>query len=261
MKIFCISIPTLKFLKLSSTYEVEDCLQDCSLKIHAPGLVSLLCQSNVPKEFILSTPALVEAEVAVLLNDYYVPTTEQRIGDAETISRFLRALTHVRRLSVSERTLQLLFFADNKLKNLPTFHNVKQLTITEEVDSHELFIALLKATPNLESLVFDNLVTTSYPARKVDMVNIGCLFSRLKFICFRQFIGKPREMKLVKLILKNAKHLQTMIISYGAETSICMDDRKSKEELMVEVPNIPRASSSCLFKFSSFFLLFCMTMN
>ncbi|KAI3966160.1 hypothetical protein MKW92_012315, partial [Papaver armeniacum] len=50
----------------------------------------------------------------------------------------------------------LLFFADVKLKNLPTFHNVKQLTITEEVDSHELLIAVLKATPNLESLVFHN---------------------------------------------------------------------------------------------------------
>ncbi|KAI3959585.1 hypothetical protein MKW92_036958, partial [Papaver armeniacum] len=50
----------------------------------------------------------------------------------------------------------LLLFADDRLNNLPTFHNVKQLTITEEVDFDELLIAVLKATPNLESLKFDN---------------------------------------------------------------------------------------------------------
>lgn len=108
VSIFCISIPTLKFLKFRSSYEQDDCLRECSLKIHAPSLVSLPCRSSIPKEFILFTPTLVEAEVAVLFGDYYVPTREQRIGDAKTISRFLRVLTCVKRLSVSSETLQMI---------------------------------------------------------------------------------------------------------------------------------------------------------
>ncbi|KAI3972069.1 hypothetical protein MKW92_032887, partial [Papaver armeniacum] len=38
---------------------------------------------------------------------------------------------------------------------LPTFHNVKMLNISDEINTDEGLIALLKAAPNLESLVFE----------------------------------------------------------------------------------------------------------
>ncbi|XP_026444938.1 putative F-box protein At1g58310 [Papaver somniferum] len=70
MKNFCISIPALKLLTFENHYEQEDCLKDCSLRIHAPSLVFLTYLSGVPKEFILSAfPTLVEAEVSFLVDE------------------------------------------------------------------------------------------------------------------------------------------------------------------------------------------------
>ncbi|RZC53064.1 hypothetical protein C5167_011920 [Papaver somniferum] len=309
MKNFCISIPALKLLTFENHYEQEDCLKDCSLGIHAPSLIFLTYLGGVPKEFILSAfPTLVEAQVSFLVDEYeyyYGQTWEQRIGHAAAISGFLRALEHVKHLSISDETLQALSFADDRLNNLPTFHNVKQLTITEEVDTDEILYAVLKATPNVESLIFDRLITPCYKEEneeeeecdngnsksagdddgvhndesevnhdneannsvlvegennqttkndgwELDMVHIGHLFLHLKSVCFQQFIGKAREMRWVKLILKNAKPLQTMIISCGTDTAVGFINPKSKEELMVEIPSFARASSSCVFKFSSF---------
>ncbi|XP_026413441.1 uncharacterized protein LOC113309242 isoform X2 [Papaver somniferum] len=71
------------------------------------------------------------------------------------MSQFLRALTHVKRLAVSDATLKSLSFAEDLLGNLPTFHNTKQLIMTSGETADKALIALLKAIPNLESLVFD----------------------------------------------------------------------------------------------------------
>ncbi|KAI3924852.1 hypothetical protein MKW98_031103 [Papaver atlanticum] len=42
----------------------------------------------------------------------------------------------------------------------------------------------------------------------LDIVTTGCLFPHLKSVCFQQFAGKPKEMKWVRLILRDAKALQ-----------------------------------------------------
>ncbi|KAI3881854.1 hypothetical protein MKW92_023626, partial [Papaver armeniacum] len=44
--------------------------------------------------------------------------------------------------------------ANDLSNNLLTFHNVKRLRICDVLDTDEGLIALLKAVPNLESLVF-----------------------------------------------------------------------------------------------------------
>ncbi|XP_026458108.1 F-box/LRR-repeat protein At4g14103-like isoform X2 [Papaver somniferum] len=84
----------------------------------------------------------------------YVATREQRIDHGAAISQFLRALVNVKRLSVSGDTLQALSFAEDLLEKLPTFHNTKDLIVYEEVTADKALVALLKATPNLESLIF-----------------------------------------------------------------------------------------------------------
>ncbi|XP_026433885.1 F-box/LRR-repeat protein At3g26922-like [Papaver somniferum] len=62
MRNFCISIPTLKLLKVY-TWD-EDGLQDCAFKINAPNLVSLTYCGRVAKEYILSSfQTLESAEV------------------------------------------------------------------------------------------------------------------------------------------------------------------------------------------------------
>ncbi|XP_026413443.1 uncharacterized protein LOC113309242 isoform X3 [Papaver somniferum] len=142
--------------------------------------------------------------------------------------------------------------------------------MTSGETADKALIALLKAIPNLESLVFDMDPPCSddeeedYVAGnnadgelnldnkdddwKLDLVTPGCLLVHLKSVCFKDFTGNPGEIKLVQLILKIAKALQTMTISsfhYSA-----LGNRKSKE-LEAEITSLPRASTSCVFKFPS----------
>ncbi|XP_026384505.1 uncharacterized protein LOC113280074 [Papaver somniferum] len=142
----------------------------------------------------------------------------------------------------------------------------------EEVTDDKALVALLKATPNLESLVFEkdppdisddeeeHDVAGSDAEAAEDVDNHGtedddwtldmvtdpeCLFLYLQSVDFTEFMGNPMEMRWVKLILKNAKALQTMSIS-NCDHSL---NTKRKEELMVEIPSLPRASTSCVFEF------------
>ncbi|XP_026382074.1 F-box/LRR-repeat protein At4g14103-like isoform X2 [Papaver somniferum] len=262
---FCISVTTLKILRIHHWGD-QDGLRDCGLQIHAPNLVSLSYQGWVPKEFVLYTsPKLVEAHV-LFFGEYVVATREQRKSCNTSIIQFLRALTHVNRLIVFNAMLEALS-ADNLLENLPTFHNTKQLILREDIADKAL-IALLKATPNLESLVFDKIRIDDAEEDDVagneaeetfnhdnedddwilNVVTPGSFPVQLKSVCFKEFIANPKEMKWVQLILKNAKALQTLTISSFQYSDLLNGKTK---ELMMELTSLPRASTSCTLKFPS----------
>ncbi|KAI3858401.1 hypothetical protein MKW92_004684 [Papaver armeniacum] len=262
---FYISIATLKLLRIYHWGD-QDGLRDCGLKILAPNLVSLFYQGWVPKKFVLHTsPELVEAHVLFFGEDAALREQRMRICGASII-QFLQALTCVKRLIIYDAMLQALS-ADNLLENLPTFHNTKQLILREDIADKAL-IALLKATPNLESLVFHKIRTDDAEEDDVDgneaeetfnhdnkdddwilnVVTPGSFLVHLKSVCFKEFIANPKEMKWVQLILKNAKALQTMTISSFHYSDLLNGNSK---ELMVEITSLPRASASCMFKFPS----------
>ncbi|KAI3881855.1 hypothetical protein MKW92_023627, partial [Papaver armeniacum] len=100
MSNFCILIPMLKRLKIENEwYRVND-LRDCVFKINAPELASFSYMGYVAKEFALSSfQALVEATV-------YFHVQENVGAVAEVRSQLLRALAHVKSLTVCDRTLQ-----------------------------------------------------------------------------------------------------------------------------------------------------------
>ncbi|XP_026424577.1 F-box/LRR-repeat protein At4g14103-like isoform X2 [Papaver somniferum] len=76
------------------------------------------------------------------------------------------------------------------------------------------------------------------------------LFPHLKSVCFQKFVGNPRELMWLKLILRDAKALQMMTICYY-DLRYRFANWKSEKEVMVEIPSFPRASPGCIFKFSS----------
>ncbi|KAI3923257.1 hypothetical protein MKW92_009044, partial [Papaver armeniacum] len=94
---FCISIPTLKLLKIRcSEFLTYDGLQDCALKMNAPSLLTFAYSADVAKEYAIpSFLTLVEAVVCFKFGE-----------EAAQISQLLRALAHVKRLTVSASTLQ-----------------------------------------------------------------------------------------------------------------------------------------------------------
>ncbi|XP_026443273.1 F-box/LRR-repeat protein At3g59190-like [Papaver somniferum] len=161
---FCISTPALKHFKIDNwddkwlPHGEDDGLRGCTLKGHAPNLETLYYNGSIAKEYVLTTfPLLVRAAVQFRFKPY-VATRKQRISHGAAISQFLRALANIKRLFVSDDTLQALSFPDDLLQKLPTFHNTNELIMFEEVTAHKALVALLKATPNLKLLIFNKTV-------------------------------------------------------------------------------------------------------
>ncbi|RZC63617.1 hypothetical protein C5167_025392 [Papaver somniferum] len=79
----------------------------------------------------------------------------------------------------------------------------------------------------------------------LDIVAARCSFLHLKLVSFNKFTGDAREMQWLKLILNNATELETLTISCERISNM------KSENLMADISSLPRASASCVFKFSS----------
>ncbi|XP_026444483.1 F-box/LRR-repeat protein At4g14103-like [Papaver somniferum] len=277
VKSFCISNPTLKVLKILNPQENEDGYRDCALEIHAPNLESLTYKGRVAKEYLLSRfRNLVEAKIDFVVDDG--ATREQRIGQVASVRKFVRTLSRVNYLSISDRTLQILSITDGFVRNLPMYHYLFKLNLTKKTTTDGALIVFLKTAPNLEIMEFkgftddeidgedndegednhdieDNNFGTAEGennndkgnnAWEIDSVATRCIFLQLKSVSFKNFSGDPREFRWVKLILRNARILESMMI-YGDRSL----DMESEKVIMVELSSLPRASASCVFKLYS----------
>ncbi|XP_026417745.1 uncharacterized protein LOC113313218 isoform X2 [Papaver somniferum] len=182
---------------------------------------------------------------------------EEETGQVEAVRQFFRALTHVKCLTVKNPPLQAKYLP----RNSTAYHNIKQLKITQEVNSDVAVIALLKVTPNLESLVIEKKepfrgIGHVYEKKDddneddgltLDMLDTGCLFLHLKSVCFMPIIWGPKEISFLKVILRNARALQSLTVYHDNSRRPL---KVAEQELMVEIQNFPRASESCTFKIS-----------
>ncbi|XP_026428086.1 putative F-box/LRR-repeat protein At3g58880 [Papaver somniferum] len=137
-------------------------------------------------------------------------------------------------------------------KYLLTFQNVKILKLTCKITT-DGELAILKAVPNLESLIFEVYVKEEVErSDKHDHISEAaeCLFPHLKSVVFRQFSGNPRERKWVRLILKYAEALEILTIRHCGSYLVFRNAR-SEKELMVEILNYSKASPGCVIKFCS----------
>ncbi|XP_026398188.1 putative F-box/LRR-repeat protein At3g59170 [Papaver somniferum] len=203
---FCISTPALKLLEIDKGGWDYDGLQDCSLKIDAPNLVSLSYRTSVAKEYALSSFLTLESAKVGLYDEYDVPRG-QKIGAAG--SKIFQALAHVKTLTIYDKTLEKLFL---KLENA----------------TDKSLFPLLKAAPSLTRLIFKERICDNVEDDSWDglLLTAGCLFQHLMSVCFWFFDGNAREMRWLKLILRNAKALQRVIMS--------------------EFPSLPKASGGCV---------------
>ncbi|XP_026444325.1 putative F-box protein At3g58910 [Papaver somniferum] len=96
---FCISIPTLKLLRIDGGHDIHK----CSLKIQAPNLVSLYYTGYVAKEYVLSSFLTLEEAVVHLSASRQ---REEETGQVEAVRQFFRALTHVKCPTVKNPSLQ-----------------------------------------------------------------------------------------------------------------------------------------------------------
>ncbi|XP_026421639.1 F-box/LRR-repeat protein At3g59190-like [Papaver somniferum] len=247
IKKFCLSTPSLKVLEIWNLdyFGRNYGLGNCSFEIHAP-LVSLTYWGDVPKEFVMSNfLTLAEVDVRFGFEDKW---TGKKIDQGANLSKFLRALSHVKCVTISDRAIQVLSFTHDLKNNLPTFHNLTKLNVTLSATDYKALIALLESAPNLESVAFTALAPgEDHNASDDDgwglhLISTRCLFLHLKSARFEEFSGHPSEFRWVELILKQAAALETI-------TFLFPDSETDEKELMEKLTSLPRASASCVFNF------------
>ncbi|MCL7027393.1 hypothetical protein MKW94_007918, partial [Papaver nudicaule] len=147
--------------------------------------------------------------------------------------------------------------------SFPTFGNLIRFEVYNiRYLQIEALLNFLEFSPNLESLVIrkvefrdkDNENTLTF--NKVPR----CL-ERLKSIEIQKFNGSPKELEMVKFVLKHARILQTVIMetSYTVENYYDPGKKnlKAKEvealnkKILKQLGMSPWASVGCLIKFSS----------
>ncbi|XP_026444278.1 F-box/LRR-repeat protein At3g58900-like [Papaver somniferum] len=245
---FCISIPTIKILSIDHCHGLDE----SALKIQAPRLMTFYYTGYVAKEYIFSSFLTLEEAVVYL----YAPCPmEDKAHYAEVVRQFLRDLTHVKCLTVKNPPYQAKYLPGNS----PVYHNIKQLKITQGVTSDAAVIAFLKVTPNLESLVIEKREPycvnvcdhknhdNEDDGLTLDMLDTGCLFLHLKSVCFMPIIWGPKEIRFLKVILRNARALQSLTVYHDNSRRPL---KVAELELMVQIQSFPRASESCTFKIS-----------
>ncbi|XP_026380710.1 putative F-box protein At1g58310 isoform X2 [Papaver somniferum] len=242
MREFCISAPLLKTLVIDNSKRHAAEMEDCILNIHAHGLLSLKYTTAVAKDYVLSNfVAPVEAHFLFSLTGD--ETMEQKVNQNAAVSKLLGAFSHVKCLSVIAPPVHHLFVSEDLLNKLPTFHKLNRLELYH-VTSDGTVIELLKVSPYLENLVFCLFVDEDYTDGDVEGFHTS--FPHLKSVSFEveDHDGHPRELRWMKLILKNAIALEKMSICYDLE------GLERRQEFMEEIRNVPRASSVCLVEFS-----------
>ncbi|XP_026383773.1 F-box/LRR-repeat protein At3g58900-like [Papaver somniferum] len=229
---FCISCPMLKTLIINNSEGEEALIGGCALKINAPNLVSLYYWSNLAEDYIMSTfVALVKADFTFLIpgND----TMEQKIA----ASKFLGAVSHVKHLSIFALPIQDLLVSEDLLNNMPIFHKLNRLEVFR-VKGDKTVVDLLKGSPNLEYFEFRLLLDDDYS--EDDIEGFHTSFPHLKSVSFEEHYGHPRELKWMKLILKNAIALKRMNIGN------CLEGLETRQAFMEEIHSVPRVSSFCV---------------
>ncbi|XP_026421611.1 F-box/LRR-repeat protein At4g14103-like isoform X1 [Papaver somniferum] len=252
---FCLSTPSLKVLKISHLDDFGEKygLENCAFEIHAP-LVSLTYWGDVAKEFVMSNSStLAEVDVDFGFEDYDI-STNGWFDQGANISKFLRALSHVKCLTISNGILEVLSFTHDLMKLFPAFDNLVKLHMIHTASNYKALIALLQLAPNLESLSFSQIGARSYEKEsdddnppyhygvgwELDLISTKCLFPHLKSVSFKYFGGDLSVVRLAELVLKQATALEIMtFISPEVDAKFIMENLAS----------LPRASASCVFNF------------
>ncbi|XP_026451669.1 F-box/LRR-repeat protein At3g59250-like [Papaver somniferum] len=205
-----ISAPALKCLVLDGSKNYIG-MRNGAVKIHAPNLMHFSYTGLIARDYTVpSFSSLEDAEIC-FKRSYYLEKKDAQIGHAA--SKLVGGISNVRSLTISGETLEALSFAYD---DFPRFQNLIHLRVTSEfktIGDKEL-LKFFQHAPSLESLVFDKGLSM-WPS---DMGNTFCVqgmasecpLPRLKSVHFKGISWSPREMDLIKLILKNAENLEKM---------------------------------------------------
>ncbi|KAI3875521.1 hypothetical protein MKW92_026802 [Papaver armeniacum] len=252
----CVSAPRLKSFTLVGCYCSN--MEDIKVRIDAPNLMSFTFCDKLPEDFVVdSFPLMHDADL------YY------NYGDIESrfspLSKFIMKLCNVKLLKISGAYFKILKLAKVLSTSFPTFHNLIRLEVYDiRYLQMKTLLNFLEFSPNLESLII-NQVEFSGKAKE-NTLTFGkvpeCLVC-LKSFKIRKFNGYPKELEMVKFVLKHARVLQMVIMetSYTVEDYMGVHNKKKNlkakevealnEKIRRQLGMSPWASTGCVIQFSS----------
>nr|XP_023898994.1 F-box/FBD/LRR-repeat protein At5g56420-like [Quercus suber] len=239
--------------KLFSGFPVHEelCLDDCHwmdlkvVSICAPKLSSLMIQDPYKKRWSDSDGCQVKILGVSLESFYYT-------------GEFFNEYSLHKSALLVEAYINALRYAAELLPHMPMFNNLLDLDFIDgsiNLDS----IALLKICKNLPILRLWNLgVSLSTACEKVDSIPDPvppCFLSQLKCIKVGYYNGDEKELSAVKILLKNAVALDSIVISFSKNFAGDLEKR-GKQTYSVEPERAiferfkPRSTASTLFSFA-----------
>ncbi|XP_050377719.1 F-box/LRR-repeat protein At3g59190-like [Argentina anserina] len=181
------------------------------------------------------------------------------VGLNDRVHMLFAGIVNVKHLSVSAALLGALDITDQLL--LPTFDHLNHLVLQlQTCCCLQSLPTLLKLSPNLEHLVFENNTKFCADDNENEFVHEwgvpefapARLFSHLKTICLRDFMGCPNEMEVAKYLLKNGKglHKVTIYVRFSEEKEMKL--RPHIVALCTEISKFPRGSKTCEIDYQNF---------
>lgn len=234
-----VNCPLLEDLVIESCKWISGCcLSICgsmlkNLTLDSP--ISLVHVEKVEPEIFIDTPALQTLKIGefisedISIKEQLLFLTTASIDVALRLERsmqsraygdivfgLLNKIYHVKYLTLSENTLGVLNHASDYC--FPTFHNLTVLELLFDTSScWTLLPYILARSPKLQSLVFPNGLVgmssygSSFLWSPSELVPER-LFSHLKTIEIREFLGKDEELLLIKYFLEYGRSLRRISI-------------------------------------------------
>ncbi|KAI3853185.1 hypothetical protein MKX03_037414 [Papaver bracteatum] len=230
------------------------------VKIDAPNLLSFTFCDKLVEDFVVdSFPLLQDADL------YY------NYGDIESrfrpISKFITKLCNVKVLKISGAYFEVYSQAGESAvyTSFPTFENLIHLEVYDiRYLQMKTLLNFLELSPNLESLVIKKVeFSGTFNESTLRFNKVPRCLECLKSIEIQKFNGHPKELEMVKFVLKHARVLQTVDLETSYTVEDYMDPRKKKKNLkakdvdalnkkiMTTLRMSPWASAGCVIKFSS----------
>ncbi|XP_043692477.1 putative F-box/LRR-repeat protein At5g54820 [Telopea speciosissima] len=193
----------------------------------------------------------------------------------EMLCELLEDMDHARALTLSSWCLQALPIVDDLdglRESLPSpLHNLKHLTLQTGLDNYGLvgLACLLRSSPNLEALSIDIGYSIDMNWDYIDepeyldifdfdggkfwesqLLLFHCLTHHLKKVVINGFMGRNREIGLVKFLLKGSLILKEMVITHINCLRVTMQFLKLKFNIGRKLLALPRACPYAEIKFS-----------
>ncbi|XP_010468212.1 PREDICTED: F-box/FBD/LRR-repeat protein At5g18770-like [Camelina sativa] len=235
----CLKIMYLKGVKLPRNVVVE---------IDTPRLEYLtLIDYNFKRFFkIISMSDSVKVDIDVDRRDL----VDYILSEINLIYKLLSNFTAVKGMTISRKTLQLIYFFRNDINPLPKFRDLIRLRASMFLDTSMVLLPIvLESCPNLKHLTlvmtcFSLHFTSSY-LTKLSTVLSFCLVSSLESVEMESPITeKETEKKLVRYFLDNATSLKKLVL----RLNLSCGEKQEPDDHLKSLFDSPRRSSLCKFE-------------